>query len=137
MSKIPIDEKRVETHFITLESTDSSCLHEQRARTFGKQKEESIKTTLRDETLFSCRRSQTRLVVFFLPPIVLNDYSNGMYGSCHPSSSIAWHPTQISFFSGQYLWEDVAGWIPEIWKGVENKQDWLIQRFCSPETKTL
>ncbi|KUI52541.1 hypothetical protein VP1G_11511 [Cytospora mali] len=53
----------------------------------------------------------------FLPRIVLIDYN---------IANIFW---------GQYLWEDVAGWVPDIWKDVKVQQDWLIQRFCGHDTK--
>lgn len=72
-----------------------------------------------------------------LPRIVLVDYNNANVRELSSEQLDRLPPNPTEIFWGQWLWEDVAGWVPDEWKDVEVQQDWLIQRFCGHDTKSL
>lgn len=69
----------------------------------------------------------------FLPRIVLIDYNNANVRQL--LNRLPPNPTEILW--SQYLWEDVAGWVPDTWKDGKVQQDWLIKKFCGHDTKGL
>jgi hypothetical protein len=73
----------------------------------------------------------------FLPRIVLIDYTHANVRQLSSEQLDCLPPNPTEIFWGQYLWEDVAGWVPNTWKDVKVQQDWLIQRFCWHDTKDL
>lgn len=87
--------------------------------------------------IFLVAMQSERMCDIFLPRVVLIDYNhtNVRELSSEQLDRLPSNPTEI--FWGQYLWEDVAGWVPDSWKDVEIQQDWLIQRFCGHDRKGL
>lgn len=73
----------------------------------------------------------------FLPRIVLIDYNNANVRELSSEELALLPPNPTQIFWGQYLWEDVAGWVPDAWEDVKIQQDWLIHRFCGHDTKRL
>lgn len=73
----------------------------------------------------------------FLPRIVLIDYNNADVRELSSKELTFLPPNPAQIFWGEYLWEDVAGWVPDAWRDVKIQQDWLIQRFCGHATKGL
>lgn len=78
-----------------------------------------------------------RICGLFLPRIVLVDYNNANVRVLSSEQLDRLPPNPTEIFSGQYLWEDVAGWVPDSWEDVKVQQGWLIQKFCGHDTKDL
>lgn len=73
-----------------------------------------------------------------LPRIVLTDYNHAympLYSSRYKDEL---RPINPAFqFWGSWLWEHIAGWVPNSWFDVEVQQQWLLQRLCGPGQKEL
>ncbi|KAG8164510.1 hypothetical protein KVR01_006428 [Diaporthe batatas] len=62
----------------------------------------------------------------FLPRIVLIDYNNANVRQLSPEQLDRLPPNPTEIFWSQYLWEDVAGWVPDTWKDGKVDQDVVI-----------
>jgi hypothetical protein len=69
--------------------------------------------------------------------IVLMDYNraNVRQLSAEQLNRLPPNPTEILW--SQYLWYDIAGWVPHTWADDKVKRDWLVQRFCSQDKKSV
>lgn len=84
--------------------------------------------------IFLVPMQSEKICSLFLPRIVLIDYNNANVRQLSSEQLDRLPPNPAQVFWGQYLWEDVAGWVPDEWKDVEIQQNWLIQRFCGHDT---
>lgn len=74
-----------------------------------------------------------------MPRVVLVDYNNATPRTdLLDSEQVDSRPKNPALmFWRQYLWEDVAGWVPGGWKDVDVQQEWLVRRFCRPDQQEL
>lgn len=72
-----------------------------------------------------------------LPRVILIDYNNASVES-RSSDELDSRPINPALiFRRQYLWDDVAGWVPDSWAGDKTQEDWLWRRFCGNGQREL
>lgn len=73
-----------------------------------------------------------------LPRIVLVDYNKARKPSLWSKDEGEPRPINpASKFWGGWLWEDIAGWVPNSWFDGKVQQQWLLQRFCGPGQREI
>ena len=66
-----------------------------------------------------------------LPRIVLVDYNQAYRRRDFSPDEVETRPVNPAMeFWREYLFRDIAGWVPGRWSDVEVQQQWLLQRFC-------
>jgi hypothetical protein len=72
------------------------------------------------------------------PRIALVDYNNAYMRRDLSSDGSETRPVNPALvFWGNYLFRDIAGWVPGTWSRVEIQQQWLLQRFCGHDQQKL
>jgi hypothetical protein len=73
-----------------------------------------------------------------LPRIVLVDYNNAYMRRDLSSDGLETRPVNPALeFWRNYLFRDIAGWVPGRWSDVKIQQQWLLRRFCGFDRQKL
>lgn len=64
-----------------------------------------------------------------LPRFILIDYNNAGIPHVPPRELDSRPCNAAEHFWYHYLWEDIAGWVPNIWRDDQFQKGWLLRRF--------
>ena len=79
-----------------------------------------------------------KMCSLILPRIVLVDYNNAYMRRDLSSDELETRPVNpAQEFWRNYLFRDIAGWVPGRWSDVKIQQEWLLRRFCGFDRQKL